>query len=132
MSDSATTSGPNPLAQEPTTIVGRFSNRRDAEMAANRLKEADIQSVVSADDAGGIRPDLQHIHGVRLSVLRGEVSDAIAVLVDAGWTDEAVIETGDIDGNPADEESNLLLLIAAGLAVAAALAFAIAMALGEV
>jgi len=130
MSDQATTSGPNPLAQEPATVVARFANRRDAEMAGNRLKEADIQSVVSADDAGGVHLDLQHVHGVQLSVLRGEVQDAIAVLIDAGWTDEVVLDASVPDASERDGDLNLLIWIGGGLSVAAALAYAIATALG--
>lgn len=132
MPDQAATSGPNPLAQEPTTVVARFANRRDAEMAGNRLKEADIQSVVSADDAGGVHLDLQHVHGVQLSVLRGEVQDAIATLVDAGWTDEVVIDSTPRESSEHDADVNLLIWIGAGLAVAAALAYAIATAMGAV
>lgn len=130
MPDPATTSGPNPLAQEPTTVVARFANRRDAEMAGNRLKEADIPSVVSADDAGGVHLDLQHVHGVQLSVLRGEVQDAIAVLIDAGWTDEVVLESSAPAASERDGDLNLLIWIGGGLAVAAALAYAIATAMG--
>lgn len=101
-------------------------------MAGNRLREAEIQSVVSADDAGGVHLDLQHVHGVQLSVLRGEVSDAIATLVDAGWTDEVVLDPSTPDASNRDGDMNLLIWIGAGLAVAAALAYAIATAMGAV
>ncbi len=39
-------------------VVGTFLNKIDAEMAHSALQAADIESLVSADDAGGLRPTL--------------------------------------------------------------------------
>jgi hypothetical protein len=46
-------------------VVGTFLNKIDAEMAQSALEAADIESLVSADDAGGLRPGLW-MSGVRL------------------------------------------------------------------
>lgn len=119
------------LSAEKTVVVARFANRRDAEMAKNRLAETDVQALITADDAGGVHIDLQHVHGVRLAVLQSRASDAIATLVDAGWTDEVVIDPGEaFEANERDASSTLILWIVAGLCLAAALATALAYALG--
>jgi hypothetical protein len=116
---------------EKTVVVARFANRRDAEMAKNRLAETDVQALITADDAGGVHIDLQHVHGVRLAVLQSRASDAIAALVDAGWTDEVVIDPGDaFEDDGRDATGTLILWITAGLCLAAALATALAYALG--
>jgi hypothetical protein len=47
--------------------VASFPNRIEAEMARGALEAAEIESVVSADDAGGLRPHLW-LSGVRLLV----------------------------------------------------------------
>lgn len=100
-------------------------------MAKNRLAETDVQAMITADDAGGVHLDLQHVHGVRLAVLQSRASDAIATLVDAGWTDEVVIAPGDTLGDSGvDDSATLALWITAGLCLAAALATALAYALG--
>ena len=50
-------------------VVGTFQNRIDAELARSALQAADITSLVSADDAGGVMvPPLPWIRGVRLLV----------------------------------------------------------------
>ena len=36
-------------------VVGTFMNKIEAEMAQGALEAADIESIVSADDAGGMR-----------------------------------------------------------------------------
>jgi len=126
----ATTSRPNPLARQPVTVVAHFANRRYAEMAKTRLDEAAIDALVIADDAGGIRPDLEHVHGVKLGVLQHEASDARATLIDAGWTDEVLLDLRSDERATNDDTLSLLLWIAGALALAAALAVAVAFALG--
>lgn len=120
----------NPLAREPITIVADFANRRYAEMAKERLKEAAIDALVISDDAGGVHLDLQHVHGVKLGVLRHEAGDAIATLVDAGWTDEVRLNLRD-DAPKGDADTlSLALWVVAGLTLAAAIAVAAAYGLG--
>ena len=59
--------------------VGAYATRSDAELAQAVLAAAGIQSVLSADDAGGAYPfDLTG--GVRLLVEEADAEDAAAVL----------------------------------------------------
>jgi len=60
-------------------VVGTFSNRIHAEIAQGALRSAGIHSLISADDAGGIRPDLGR-RGVRLMV-RSEDAEEAATLI---------------------------------------------------
>jgi Putative prokaryotic signal transducing protein len=48
-------------------VIRTFLNRIDAELAKGALDAADIESMISADDAGGVRPALW-MSGVRLLV----------------------------------------------------------------
>jgi len=59
--------------------VGDFSNRIDAEIAQGALAAAGIESMVSADDAGGMRPNLW-LSGVRLMVRDEDAKRAFEVL----------------------------------------------------
>jgi hypothetical protein len=61
-------------------VVKRFPNRIEAEMAAGALKNADIDVMVSADDAGGVEPGLWAGAGVRLLVWSQDVVRAREVL----------------------------------------------------
>lgn len=83
---------------EETTIVATYTTRRDAEMAQERLDEAGIQAFISADDAGGMHPQLQRPHGVKLVVLGREAEFAHSTLEDAG-----LLPAGR-EGSSADEE----------------------------
>jgi hypothetical protein len=55
------------MTDDELVVVGSFLNKIDAEMAQSALQAADIKSLVSADDAGGVRPTLW-MGGVRLLV----------------------------------------------------------------
>ena len=59
--------------------VRTFLNKIEAELAHGALEAADIDSVVAADDAGGVRPGLW-MAGVRLLVRAEDVERAGAVL----------------------------------------------------
>jgi hypothetical protein len=48
-------------------VVGTFLNKTEAELAHGALEAADIESMVTADDAGGMRPGLW-MSGVKLLV----------------------------------------------------------------
>jgi hypothetical protein len=65
-----------------------------------------------------------------LGVLQHEASDARATLIDAGWTDEVLLDLRSDERATNDDTLSLLLWIAGGLALAAALAVAVAFALG--
>ena len=60
-------------------VVATFLNRIDAEIAQGALQAADIESMVSADDAGGVRPALW-MAGVRLIVRSVDAERATEIL----------------------------------------------------
>jgi hypothetical protein len=59
--------------------VGTFLNRIDAEVAQGALEAAGIESIVSADDAGGVQTGLW-MSGVRLLVRADEAKRASNIL----------------------------------------------------
>lgn len=77
------------LASERSAVVATYSNRRDAEMAVDRLEGEGLEAFLSADDAGGMHPHLQETHGVRVLVLEKDVSEALTVLEEAGLLPES-------------------------------------------
>jgi putative signal transducing protein len=64
-------------------VVGTFLNRIDAEIAQGALAAANIEAIVSADDAGGLRPSLW-LGGVRLLVHAEDAREAGAILGQQG------------------------------------------------
>jgi len=60
--------------------VKTFASRSDAELAKGILEAAGIRAVVSADDAGGMRPELAFSRGVSLLVESGEATRARELL----------------------------------------------------
>ena len=64
---------------ETLTVIGTFLNRIEAELAQGALQAAEIESIVSADDAGGLRPGLW-MGGVRLLV-RAEDAERAAMIL---------------------------------------------------
>lgn len=73
---------------EETTVLVTYSTRRDAEMARDYLADADIQAFVSSDDAGGMYPQMQRPHGVKLLGMSGTAQRARSLLEDAGLLPE--------------------------------------------
>ena len=69
---------------EKTTVLATYTTRRDAEMARDYLADADVQSFVKTDDAGGMHPQLQRPHGVKLVGMSGTAQRARSILEDAG------------------------------------------------
>jgi putative signal transducing protein len=59
--------------------VRTYLNRIDAEIAQSALEAADIESMISADDAGGLRPGLW-MRGVRLLVRLEDADQAVKIL----------------------------------------------------
>ena len=59
--------------------VGDFPNRIDAEIAQGALEAAGIESMVSADDAGGMQPGLW-LSGVKLFVSEADAVRALEIL----------------------------------------------------
>ena len=73
------------MSEEPDTVViARFNHRYEADFAQGFLNDAKIDSVVSADDAGGADLGLAFTRRVRLIVLAGEEERARTVLENAG------------------------------------------------
>lgn len=70
-------------APEETTILATYPNRRNAEVARDYLDDAGIRSFVRADDAGGMHPQLQRAHGVKLVGMRGVAPRAREMLAEA-------------------------------------------------
>jgi hypothetical protein len=56
--------------------VSTFQYRHEAELAKDILASAGIRSIISADDAGGWRPELLMSKGVRLLVDDEDLADA--------------------------------------------------------
>lgn len=63
-------------------VVGTFLNRIDAELAHGALKAAEIESMISGDDAGGLRPGLGG-GSTRLLVRQEDVERAARILNDS-------------------------------------------------
>jgi len=59
--------------------VASFVNRIEAELAQSALEAVEIESVVSADDAGGLRPH-HWLSGVRLLVRAEDAERALELL----------------------------------------------------
>lgn len=74
----------DPQADGKTTIVAMYGTRRDAEMARDQLDDEGIRALITADDAGGMHPQLQPARGVKLRVLEHQAEAAHTVLADAG------------------------------------------------
>jgi Putative prokaryotic signal transducing protein len=60
-------------------VVGTFLNHIEADMARGALEAADIESMISADDAGGLRPHLW-MGGIRLLVRAEDAEQASEIL----------------------------------------------------
>ena len=62
-------------------VVATFLNRIEAELARGALEAAQIESMVSADDAGGMRPGMWLGREVRLMVRAEDAARARNILV---------------------------------------------------
>ena len=67
------------MSDTELVVVGTFLNQIEAEMAKGALEAAEIESMISADDAGGLRPSLQ-MSGIRLLVRAEDVRQASEIL----------------------------------------------------
>ena len=61
-------------------VLQTFPNRVEADMAEGALRAAEIDAMVSADDAGGVEPGLW-TQGIRLLVWREDADRAREVLM---------------------------------------------------
>ena len=66
----------------PTTlvVVRTYSNKFDADVAKSALDAAGIESMIRADDAGGLRPGLWMGNGVELLVNARNAARAVEIL----------------------------------------------------
>ena len=67
------------MSDTELVVVATFLNQIEADMAQGALEAANIKSMVSADDAGGLRPHLW-MGGVRLLVRGEDAEQAVKVL----------------------------------------------------
>ncbi len=96
---------PDSVDAEETTIVATYSARRNADVARDYLADADIRSFVSTDDAGGMHPQLQRPHGVKLVGMRDTAQRARALLDEAGLLPpDNDLSAPAPDGGPAAED----------------------------
>jgi hypothetical protein len=68
------------LSMNELIAVATFGNHLEADLARSALTAAGIDSVVSADDAGGLRPHLAFSGGVQLLVRAEDAAVAQEVL----------------------------------------------------
>jgi hypothetical protein len=68
------------MDDEDLVAVGSYYNKIDAELAQGALKAADIDAIVTADDAGGLQPGLWVGEGVRLLVRATDAERAKEIL----------------------------------------------------
>jgi hypothetical protein len=68
------------MVDEKLVAVGTYSNKIDAELAQGALEAADIEAIVSADDAGGTQPELWVGAGVRVLVRPEDAERAKEIL----------------------------------------------------
>jgi hypothetical protein len=87
----------NGRSSEETTVFAIYSTRRDAEVAQEYLRDADIEAFVRADDAGGMYPQMQRPHGVKLVGMSSAAQDAYEALDEADLLPQPV-EEGEKDG----------------------------------
>jgi len=88
---------------ERTVVLATYPARRDAERAQQYLEDAGISAFVTADDAGGMHPQLQRPHGVKLRVLEGAAAEAEERLADGGLLPNPAMEAaGETEAAPGD------------------------------
>lgn len=66
-----------------TVPVAVVASRTEAELIVGMLRNNGVTAVVSADDAGGVEPQLQ-LQGVRVLVARADETAARQLLAEAG------------------------------------------------
>ncbi len=100
------------LASDKTIVVTTFPSRMDAEVAREYLADMDIEAYVSADDAGGMHPQLQQVHGVNLVVMDSQAENAYALLHEAKLLSDDVVEESETEGGGVRSKVDMIMLIA--------------------
>jgi hypothetical protein len=92
--------------------IDRFTSRMQAEMACGLLQANGFQARVSADDAGGVHPDIPFgIGGTAVVVPDAEYEEAIALLdaAPSAWQDPDHVDgpaTGPSDPDPTADDTD--------------------------
>ena len=68
------------MDNEKLVAVGTYTNKIDADLAQGALEAADIDAMVTADDAGGQQPGLLMGKGVRVLVRAEDAERAKEIL----------------------------------------------------
>jgi len=68
------------MSDAELVVVRTFLNQIDAELAQGALEAGGVESMISADDAGGLRPHLSVLSGVRLLVRAEDAEEAGKIL----------------------------------------------------
>lgn len=100
------------LALDKTTVVTTFASRMDAEVAREYLAGMEIEAFVSADDAGGMHPQLQQLHGVKLVVMDTQAEKAYALLHDAKLLADDAPEEIEQNGDGMPGNLDMIILVA--------------------
>lgn len=67
------------MTESGLIVIRTYLNRIDAELAQGALGAADIESMIGADDAGGLRPGMW-MSGVKLLVRAEDAKRAASIL----------------------------------------------------
>ena len=103
-------------SEDETTIFAIYPTRREAEVAKDYLQDENIETFVQADDAGGMHPQLQRPHGVKLVGLQSAAQDAYEALNGAGLLPQTLEDRPEAQGTQRDEEAEPLTFSMEGLA----------------
>ena len=68
------------MSEAELVAVGTYPSKIEAELAQGALEAADIDAMVSADDAGGLQPGLWMGEGVRVLVRAEDAERAKEIL----------------------------------------------------
>lgn len=82
-------------------VIRTFPNEIAARVAQAVLEAHEIPSMLLSDDAGGMQPTLQFLHGVRLAVRHRDAIAALRWLDEEEGGDPAGIDDEWSDGAPA-------------------------------
>ena len=116
----------NDRSTERTAILATYSSRLDAERAQERLEDAGIQAFISADDAGGMHPELQRTQGVELRVMSSRLQEADEILREEAFLpSDTPRKQGQGPGEEPASQTNRGPLLAALVLVAAIIAIAV-------
>ncbi len=103
-------------SNEETTVFAIYSSRHDAEVAQDYLRDRDIDTFVRADDAGGMHPQMQRPHGVKLVGMSSAAQDAYEALNKADLLPQTVEERPELQEGGRDDDAAPLTLSMEGAA----------------